>query len=267
MHKTKPTIDNNILTEGQKKELSKIIDLIVEERLQQKYNEFVHRYTKMIVESSAEHIVKRCKDIMCEDVNEQIKNIEHKTKKVVKSVLVEASNKIRNTKEDCKLIVEDIIEKTPKLIEAKVKKQTELLAEEAVKSIEETERIKNLFQDITKGLEQTGYVINEDVDGKVKKANKELQTMKIYMEQLEKKNRILELTEGFTPIQSNKIKELLESCQTAEDVEKKFKTVKNKVLTETKKYIEKEITQLNEEKDPIDELISASTAFIKRGDN
>lgn len=264
----KSILENNILTESQKKEISSIIDLIVEERLKEKYNEFVKQYTKLIIESSAKHIVRRCKEVMTENIAGDIDNIKDKTNKIVKSVIVEASDKIRKNKEQCKLIIEEIQQKLPDVINKKVERKVQLLAEESIKSLEETDKIKHLFQNITKGLEAQGYTINEDIDHKVSKANKELNLMREHMEELEKKNRIYELTEGFTPIQTGKMKELLESCKTAEDVEKKFKGVKTQVLNETARYVEKKTEVMTESvsEDPLDTLIKTSSKFINPGE-
>lgn len=267
MDEKRSILDNNLLTEHQKKEISSIIDLIVEERLKQKYNEFIQRYTKLIVESSAKHIVKKCKDVMEEEVDSKISQLSDKHKKVVKSMIVEATDKIRQTKSKCKEIVEEIKTKTPMLIESKVNRKVELLAEEHMRGIEKCNKIQTLFQDITKGLEASGYTINEDIDHKVENANKELRIMREHMEELEKKNRIYELTEGFTPTQTKKMREMLESCQTAEDVEKKFKSVKNRVLESAPRHVESKPQVFQESKDPLEELLNQSSKFINRGMN
>jgi hypothetical protein len=262
--------NSNILTESQKEELKTILDSIVEERVQSKQNEFIKKYTRFIVEQATKKITSGMMDKLSVRINEEIQEIKNKSEKICRSVVCEASGKIAETKKKHKKLVEEFKNTAPKLIESLAEKKAQELAEEAILAIEQNKKIAETFQGITKGLESVGYVINEDVDKKIKKLTSENMEIRTKLIRQERDLKLSELSEGMLPYQKKEIAELLSECVTAKSIEEKFKLAKNKVM-KTESIIEEEDIPIKKKKEVVlneDEnfaqLIGQAKKFIEK---
>jgi len=161
--------DKNILTETQRKELSVIIDELVEERVALKQDQFVKKYTKFIVESATSKVVEKMKNGLILQVEGKINDIQTKSEKACRSVLIEAASKVKDMKQKHKYLLEEFKVSAPKLVKDLAEKKALELTEDARGAIEENNRLTEAFKNFSSGLSKAGYVINEDVDNVIEK--------------------------------------------------------------------------------------------------
>ncbi len=265
--------DKNILSKLQQKELRNIIDTLVEERVQERQEIFVKKYTKFIVESATSKVVAKMKDGLILQVEERISDVQSKAKKACKSVLLEASSKVQKQKQIHKTILEEFKKTAPKLIEELAQKKATAITEESRGALEENDRLLSAFKGFTDGLAQAGYMINEDVDHIVEKERTEKRMLRTKLVSVLRENKIAQLTEGMLPGQKKSVLNLMEDCVTSKQVEDRFLTVKAKVLAEEHRHVETESLSEIKEKQLIleaknskqknfSQLLSASKNFI-----
>ena len=272
--KNSAVFDNDILTEAQKNELLKIIDELVEERVREKNKAFVNKYTDFIVESATAKISEKVKDGFAKKVKTTLKEMDEKYQKVCRSVILEATHKIGTSKKKMQKLVEEFKQTAPKIIEKEVDQKTKQLSEDAVAAIQKYEEQKVIVEGLLKGLNKIGYVINEDVDGAVKKKEAVAYTYKTRAIKAERDLKIRDMCEGLLPDQKEQLMPLLEECETAEVVEKKFKSLKNKVLNESTNSVKvepkqdtvKEIKEVKtfQEEEMFKELLTGALKFNKK---
>lgn len=272
--KKSAVFDNDILTESQKNELLKIIDDLVEERVREKNKAFVDKYTDFIVESATAKISEKVKDGFSKRIKSTLNEMHDKYEKFSRSVVLEATHKISTSKKNMEKLVEEFKKTAPMIIEGEVKKKTDQLSEEAVQAIQKYEEQKVIVEGLLKGLNKIGYVINEDVNDAVRKKEAVAYTYKTRAIEAEKKLKISDMCEGLLPDQKEKLVPLLEECETAELVEKKFKSMKAKVLKESTNSVvvekkpdtvknDKQMKNFNEE-EIFGELLRGSLKFNER---
>jgi len=254
-------MDNNILTEAQKKELSKIIDTLVEERVQEKQAQFVKKYTKFIVESATSKVVEKMRSGLILQVEERINEVKNKAKKACTSVLAEAASKVQKTKNIHKTLVEEFKVTAPKLIKDLAKKEALRLSEEARGAIEENDRLNAAFKNFTEGLSRAGYIINEDLDNAIEKERTEKRMLRTKLVEAKRDLKLAQLTEGMLPGQKKKVKNLLEDCVTEKQVEDRFLTSKAKVLSEDRHVETENINDLREREDKQNKTFSEEETF------
>lgn len=259
---------NDILTESQKNKLKSVIDSLVEERVQEKTKAFVNKYTKFIVESTSKKLIDVTKEKLFKKVNESIESYRDKTERVARSVILEASSEINHIKDKHKQLLESFKQTAPQLIESEVEKRSKELNEEALKAIEKYNKREKLFESILDGLEDNGYMINEDIEGKIEKMSEENYRLKTEIIKREKMIKINQLTEGLLPNQKERVIKLLEDCPTAKKVEEQFNSVKEKILSEEYRQVKKEKeekkNEMNEENEFFVDLLEGSKEFLKR---
>lgn len=266
-----PKSDKNILTKIQQKELTSVIDELVEERVLVQKEKFIKDYTKFIVESATSKVVERFKSGLVQQVEEKISGIQKKTEKVCRSVLAEAASKVSGVKKQHKQLLEEFKATAPKLITDLADKKVAEITEDARASIEENKRLNEAFKNFTGGLGKAGYVINEDLDNVVEKERNEKRMLRTKLVESRRDIKLHQLTEGMLPAQKKKVVELLEDCVTEKQVEDRFLTVKAKVLGEEryvdvmdtkKKPDSKVMRELTEEQD-LQNLIGASSNYLQ----
>jgi len=235
-------LDNDILTEAQKKELRKIIDSLVEERVQQRNKDFVDKYTKFIVESATTKLVEKVKVGLVERIDEEMKTIRSKAEKICRSVILEASTKIHETKKQQQELVENFRATAPDLIKNLAEDKAKELAADAIQAIAEKERLQESLVSITKGMEKAGYVINEDIDKVIEKEKNEKLMLRTKLAQANRDLKLAQLTEGMLPAQKREMEKLLEDCTTSDMIEDRFLLAKKKVM-ESKVIVEEEVPQ------------------------
>jgi len=267
-------LDQNILTEKQKAELNEVIDQLVEERVQQRQEAFVKKYTKFVVESATAKVVEKMKEGLILQVEEKISGVEQKAQKACRSVLAEAASKVKTVKDTHKKLIEEFKATAPKLIEEQATKKALEITEEARGALEENNRLVEAFARFTEGLGKAGYVINEDVDNIIEKERNEKRMLRTKLVEARRENKIAQLTEGMLPGQKKKVVELLEDCVTEKQVEDRFLTVKAKVLAESRHVETEDVSKLKKkesefnavlsEEQSFNELLGASKAFIAK---
>jgi hypothetical protein len=238
---SKVIMDNNVLTEGQKTQLKGVIDELVEERAREITKEFIQNYTSFIVESVTKKVVSKTKNNIMSQINEEIDRVKSNIKKVTNSVILEASEKIKEEKEKSKTIVEEFKRTAPKLINRLAEEKANQLSEEAIQSINDAKKSKD--------------------------TKNQMLTLKTEMTRLNRDLKIKELTEGMLPIQREKAVKMLEECTTAKMVERNFDKIRSTVLSEgriikeTKKpEVKKDPAMLKEES--FEDLIKQSSSFM-----
>jgi hypothetical protein len=264
--KKKVILDNNILTESQKTELKCVIDQLVEERTQEIIKEFVKKYTGFIVESATKKILTKAKSGVVKHINEEIDKIKNTTEKVVRSVVLESSNKVAESKKATEHMVEEFKKTAPKLIDKLSEEKAQKIAEESLRVKKQSEKSIQIVEGVLKGLEGIGYVINEDVDQIGKKSKNEIMSLKTELTKIKRDLRIAELTEGMLPDQKDRVIELLEEYTTANKVEQVFGKIRDKVIEEntfvkTEKKAEPKPKVISEE-DNLDSLLGLSKTFL-----
>ena len=269
MSKDNIILDNDILTESQKNELKGVIDSLVEERVQDIMKSFINKYTGFIVESATQKILGSVKNGVVKKINEETDKMKKLTERVVRSVVLEASEKIEKNKKATKQLVEDFKKTAPKLIERLAEEKANLLAEEALENIEKSKKSMSLMEGIVKGLEESGYVINEDIEQVKKKSKNEILKLKTEAIKAKRDLRVAVLTEGMLPNQKSRVIELLEEYKTAEKVDQVFNKIRNKVIEENtfvkqeEKKPERQATTVISEDDNFDSLLGASMKFMR----
>jgi hypothetical protein len=265
-NKKKVILDNNILTESQKNELKGVIDSLVEERVQENIRAFIQKYTSFIVESATQKILTKAKKDLVGKINEDIDNIKTMTEKVVRSVVLESSNKIAENKKATEKLVEEFKTSAPALIEKLSEEKAQEMSKEAIALKERSERSIQVVEGLMKGLEGIGYVINEDVDQIGKKSKNEILGLKTELTKIKRDLRIAELTEGMLPNQKERVIELLEEYTTAAKVEQVFGKIRDKVIEENT-FVKSEPKPEKKEKvmteeDNLDSLLGLSKTFL-----
>jgi len=254
-------LDQNILTEKQKAELGKIIDQLVEERVQQRQKEFVKKYTKFIVESATSKVVEKMKDGLLLQVEEKINLVKSKSEKACRSVLAEASSKVVQTKKAHKRLLEEFKITAPKLVEDLATKKAQELSEEAIGAIEENNRLTQAYKQLTEGLSKAGYIINEDVDNVIEKERTEKKMLRTKLIEARRDSKLAQLTEGMLPGQKKKVVELLEDCVTEKQVEDRFLKVKAQVLAEFRHVETEDREVLKTKQSKFEETMNEDNAF------
>jgi hypothetical protein len=238
--------EKGILTDLQRTELKKVIDTLVEEQVESRQKAFIEKYTKFIVENATSKITKKYKTEVMKKFDEELKTIRGKLGKFCRSVVVKAEEKVIDQKQKTQQLIESFEKEAPKFIKTNTKKQVQELAEESIRSIEETKKYKKLIEAMLSGLYKVGYVINEDID---KVIEKERNTSKLLKTELLKTRRDLEferMTEGMLPEQKAEMSELLNECTTYDELKKRFPLAKKKVFD---KNIEMRVIREEKEKD------------------
>lgn len=260
--------NTDILTESQKVELKKILDTLVEERVQAKTSAFIKKYTNFIVEQATTKITKGMMGKFSARIEEEIGAIKDKSERVCRSVVCEAANKIAGTKAKHKKLVEDFKATAPQLIESLAEKKSQELSEEAILAIEQNKKIAATFAGITKGLESVGYVINEDTDNKLKKLINENLKIRTQLVKQERDLKLAELSEGMLPSQKKDLVELLSECTTAKLVEDKFKFARDKIMKKDlvveEVVVEKKKTEVINEDEIFSQMLVGSKRFIEK---
>jgi hypothetical protein len=274
VEESKNMLDKNILTEAQKKELSKIIDDLVDERVQERQSQFVKKYTKFIVESATSKVVEKMRGGLMLKVEEKIDDVKNKADKVCRSVLAESASRVANIKKQHTKLVEEFKSSAPKMIRDLAEKKAQELAEESKGALEENSRLTEAFKNFTAGLAKAGYVINEDIDNVIEKERTEKRMLRTKLIESRRNNKLAQLTEGMLPGQKKKVIELLEDCVTEKQVEDRFLTVKAKVLAEDRHVETENISDLKRKQSQLEEeqsedmlfesLIGISKEFIEK---
>jgi len=268
MEKTSILENTDILTEAQKVELKKILDTIVEERVQNQTNAFIKKYTGFIVEQATKKITGNLMSKLSTKINEEIGTIKDKSERICRSVVCEASNKIAETKAKHKKLVEDFKATAPQLIESLAEKKAQELAEEAILAIDQNKKIAATFEGITKGLESVGYVINEDVEQRIKKLTSENMEVRTKLIRQERDLKLAELSEGMMPVQKKEVAELLSECTTAKSIEDKFKFARDKIMKKDviieEKIVENPKTEIINEEEIFSDLLVGAKKFIQK---
>jgi hypothetical protein len=260
--------ETDILTESQKSELKNIIDSLVEERTKEKNAQFIQQYTEFIVEQATKRITSGLMSKMQTKINEEISLIKEKANKVCRSVVCEASNKIATEKSKNKKLMEEFKATAPVIIEEMAAQKAEELAEDALAALKQNEKLVESLQNIVKGLESAGFVINEDVDGRMKKTMNENLELKTKVIKTERDLKLAQLSEGMLPVQKREVAELLSECTTAAMIEERFGLIRNKVMKqeaiiEEEKTPEPKKEMINEE-DAFSGLLSMSKKYIQK---
>jgi hypothetical protein len=254
-------MDKHILTEAQKTELAKVIDELVEERVQQRQAAFVKKYTKFIVESATAKVADKLKTGLLLKVEERIADVQDKAEKACRSVLAEAASKVQKTKKQHAKLIEEFKSTAPKLIEDLAEKKAQEMTEEAQGAVEENTRLTEAFKGFTEGLSKAGYVINEDVENVIEKERNEKRMLRTKLVEARRDNKIAQLTEGMLPGQKKKVIELLEDCVTEKQVEDRFLSVKAKVLAEDRHVETESVTELQKKQTELESMMSEENAF------
>ena len=253
--------DKNILTETQRKELSVIIDELVEERVALKQDQFVKKYTKFIVESATSKVVEKMKNGLILQVEGKINDIQTKSEKACRSVLIEAASKVKDMKQKHKYLLEEFKVSAPKLVKDLAEKKALELTEDARGAIEENNRLTEAFKNFSSGLSKAGYVINEDVDNVIEKERNEKRMLRTKLIESRRNNKVSQLTEGMLPGQKKKVIELLEDCVTEKQVESRFLKVKAKVLSEDRHVETRDINELKKKELEANKVINEEQSF------
>jgi hypothetical protein len=264
----KVILDNNILTESQKNELKGVIDSLVEERTQEIIRGFIQKYTSFIVESATQKILTKAKKDLIGKINEDIENIKNMTEKVVRSVVLESSNKISENKKATEKLVEEFKTSAPALIEKLSEEKAQEIAKESIELSKKSKKSIEMMEGMMNGLTELGYVINEDVDQIGKKSKNEILGLKTELVKIKRDLRVAELTEGMLPNQKERVIELLEEYSTATKVEQVFGKIRDKVIEEntfvkTEEKPEKKEKVITEE-DNLDNLLGLSKTFLTK---
>jgi len=273
--KESTVMENNILTSAQKKELSKIIDTLVEDRVQQKQAQFVKKYTKFIVESATAKVVAKMSEGLILQVEDRINEVKSKAEKACRSVLVESASKVKNIKNKHKKLMEEFKTSAPILVEELAEKKANKISEEALGAIEENNRLNEAFKGFTAGLAKAGYLINEDLDNAIEKERNEKRMLRTKLIEAKRDNKLSQLTEGMLPGQKKKVIEMLSECVTEKQIEDRFLSVKTKVLSEEHRHVEtgniNEMIKDEEKKNVVlseeqsfNQLLGMSRAFIEK---
>ena len=254
-------LDNDILTEAQKVELRKIIDTLVEERVQQKNRQFIEKYTKFIAESATTKIVDKVKAKLTQRIDEEMKDVSKKATKICRSVILESSTKIRDVRKQQEKMVEEFRISAPKLIKNLSEEKARELASDAIDAIAEKERLEEALNSITKGMAKAGYVINEDVDRAIEKERCEKMMLRTKLTKANRDIKLSQLTEGMLPAQRREIETLLEDCGTADKLEERFLFAKKKVM-ESNCVVEEEIShEARNKKDEMNSIMQEDEIF------
>lgn len=224
------SLDGDILTEGQKEELKKIIDVLVEERVQERIRQFSDKYTKFIVESATTKIINRVKGGLSDKINTDLKHFKEQTEKVCRSVVSEASGKIAKAKQSKKNLLEEFKRTAPNLIKKLAEEKANELSKEAKLIIEENQKLSKSLKRIMSGMKAAGYVINEDVEEAIGKERNEKLMLRTKLVEARRDLKLAQLTEGLLPNQKKQIIELLEDCTTEKMVEDRFLLAKAKIM-------------------------------------
>jgi len=240
-------VDNDILTEAQKKELRKIINTLVEEQVQQRNRAFIEKYTKFIAESATTKVVNKVKNKLSTRIDEEMSEIREKAAKICRSVILESSTKIRGVRKEQEKLVEEFQKTAPKLIKNLAEEKAKELASDSIDAISEKERLEEAFTGLVKGMEKAGFVINEDIDKVIQKEKNEKLMLRTKLAQANRDIKVAQLTEGMLPAQKREIETLLEDCTTDQMVEERFLIAKKKVM-ENNTVIEEEVSNEGQEK-------------------
>ena len=257
------SLDGDILTEAQKEELKKVIDVLVEERVQERIKQFSNKYTKFIVESATKKIVGKMKSGLADKITTELEQMREHTEKICRSVVLEASNKIATAKKKQKQLVEEFEKTAPELIQKLAEEKADELSKEAKIAIEENARLSESLSGIMKGMTKAGFVINEDVDSAVDKERNEKLMLRTKLVEARRDLKIEQLTEGMLPVQKKEIIKLLEDCTTEKMVEDRFLLAKEKVMS-ANLIIERE--EIKKPKEPVlqeDELFGDFLSSVK----
>jgi len=254
-------LDPNILTKVQKTELSKIIDNLVEERVQERQAEYVKKYTKFIVESATSKVVAKMREGLMLKVEEKINEVKTKADKACRSVLAEASFKVQNVKKQHKKLVEEFKQSAPKMIKDLAEKKAKELTEESRGALEENTRLAEAFKGFSEAFATAGYIINEDLDNAIEKERIEKRMLRTKLIESRRNNKLSQLTEGMLPGQKKKVVELLEDCVTEKQVEDRFLNVKAKVLAEDRHVETESVSDLKEKQSIFEEEHSEELLF------
>lgn len=236
--------DSDILTESQKKELKKIIDTLVEERVQEKNKAFVKKYTQFVAESAASKIQKKLQESVTNKIDRKMKQITEEAEKICRSAILQSGNKVAKMKKVQEELVNHFKETAPKLVEKLAEEQAKELASDAILAIEERDQLKESFDAIARGMGKAGFVINEDLDKAIEKERNEKRMLRTKLVEAQRNLKISQLTEGMLPAQKREVETLLEDCTTPEMVESRFLVVKKKVM-DANSVIEEDDTRKN----------------------
>jgi hypothetical protein len=237
---------SDVLTESQKKELKKIIDTLVEERVHEKNKAFVKKYTQFVAESAASKIQKKLQESLTKKIDNKMKQITEETEKICRSVIMNSADKVVKMKKTQEELVTHFKETAPKLVEKLAEEQAKELASDAILAIEERDQLKESFEAITRGMSKAGFVINEDLDKAIEKERNEKRMLRTKLVEAERDLKVAQLTEGMLPAQKREVETLLEDCTTADMVESRFLVVKKKVM-ENQTTLNEDDTRKNKE--------------------
>jgi len=235
-------LDNDILTEAQKKELRAVIDTLVEEQVQKRNRQFIQKYTKFIAESATTKIVDKVEEKLIKRIDEDMKDVLNKATKICRSVILESSTKIRGVRKQQEKMVEEFKASAPRLIKNLAEEKAKELASDAIDAISEKERLEESFNNITKAMTKAGYVINEDVDHAIEKERCEKMMLRTKLTKANRDIKFSQLTEGMLPAQKREMETLLEDCTTSDRLEERFLVAKKKVM-ESNSVVEEEVSQ------------------------
>jgi len=234
-------MDNDILSSKQKKELSGIIESLVEERVKENQSKFIEKYTSFIVESATKKLSGKIKDSLTEEMTAKVDEANDKAQRLCRSVILESSNKISTYKKNQEKLVEEFKNTAPKLIEKLAEERAEEIQAEAIDTIDKYKKDVQIVESMKDTLAKVGFIINEDVDDVVKTKSNEVMNLKTKLNRAERDLKVSELTEGMLPNQKEKMSTILEEYSSSSEVEKHFKSIKEKVLVENTVVETKEV--------------------------
>jgi len=255
-------LDNDILTEAQKTELKKVIDEMIEERVQARNKEFISKYTKLIAESAMTKVLDKIKLTSLQHIDEELSALKTKTERVCRSVILESADKVRLAKKQQKDLISQFQNTAPQLIQKLAEEKANELAAKSLNALSDRDKFKSIVENITKGLEKSGYVINEDVEHVIEKEQTEKMMLRTKLIRANRDLKLAQLTEGLLPSQKREIEHLLEDCTTDKMVEDRFLLAKKKVL-ESGKIFEEEVISAADRKniEQTKKVLSEEEAF------
>lgn len=236
-------LDGDILTERQKIELKKIIDSLVEERVQKKNKRFVDEYTKFIAESATTKIANKIKDKLVKRIDEEMKTIRKKAGNICRSVVLESSSKMNISKRKQRELLEQFKETAPKLIKNLAEEQSKEYSADAIQAVEEKKKLEESINSIMSGMKRAGFIINEDLDKVIEKEKNEKKMLRTKLAKTRRDLKLAQLTEGMLPAQKKEIETLLEDCTTENQIEDRFLIARKKVMDSNKLIEEDHVSQ------------------------
>jgi len=241
-------IKNDILSSKQKNELTQVIDSLVEERVKERQSKFIEKYTSFIVESTTKKLTEAVKGQLSEDMQNEIDKVNDKAQRLCRSVILESSNKISTYKKNQEKLIEEFKTKAPEMIENLAEEKAQKIQEEAIQTIDKYKNNVKIVESMKQTLEQSGFVINEDVNSVIKTKTNEVMGLKTQLNKAQRDLKIAELTEGMLPNQKKNMVNLLEDYSTDTEVEKHFKESKDKILSENRMIVEEEVVAIPDNK-------------------